>query len=75
MRVPPLETARLVIRELGLDDLVAVHQLLDDEPATTIAREPVAVPDELPAVVGVDDAQLRATGEPGNRRTASARSS
>lgn len=29
MRVPPLETERLIIRPFTLDDLDAVHQLLD----------------------------------------------
>jgi len=40
MRVPPLETRRLLIRELDLDDLPTVHALLDVDLAETDWREP-----------------------------------
>src|SRR5947209_5423102 len=34
MRVPPLETERLVIRPLTMDDLDGIHQILDIDLAT-----------------------------------------
>lgn len=42
MRVPTLETARLLIREFALDDLPALHQFLDGELAETVHREPLS---------------------------------
>ncbi|HLZ29208.1 MAG TPA: GNAT family N-acetyltransferase [Chloroflexota bacterium] len=42
MRVPTLETARLLVRELDRGDLAAVRQLLDVDLAETDAGEPIA---------------------------------
>jgi [ribosomal protein S5]-alanine N-acetyltransferase len=41
MRMPALETERLLVREFGVDDLSAVHQLLDVDLAETDWREPI----------------------------------
>jgi len=47
MRIPTLETGRLLIREFVLDDLEAVHHLLDGTPvAATEKRTGTAAPDE-----------------------------
>lgn len=42
MRVPPLDTARLLIREFVADDLVGVGQLLGGEPADTAGDDTLA---------------------------------
>jgi ribosomal-protein-alanine N-acetyltransferase len=46
MRIPTLETERLLVREFALDDLRAVHQLLDIDLAEVDWREPRGTPAE-----------------------------